>query len=130
MIRLWSGGADKRLVASIAAALLALGAIGLSIYGLSPEGPRDYEECVESLKANPSVGDQRGGSMTDCNARFAGRRKTGGGYTYYDFMQGRNFDIVGPNPTAEERDRIDREYIGFLDIQRREMISAELAKRL
>ena len=129
MIRLWSGGADKRLVASIAAALLALGAIGLSIYGLSPEGPRDYEECVESLKANPSVGDERGGSMTDCNARFAGRRKAGGGYTYYDFMQGRNFDIVGPNPTAEERDRIDREYIGFLDNERREAISAELAKR-
>ena len=67
--------------------------------------------------------------MTDCNARFAGRRKAGGGYTYYDFMQDRNFDTAGPNPTAEERKRIDHEYMAFLDAQRREAISAELAKR-
>jgi hypothetical protein len=44
-------------------------------------------------------------------------------------MQSRNFDIAGPNPTPEERNWIDREYIGFLDSQRREAISAELAKR-
>ena len=61
--------------------------------------------------------------------RFAGRRKPGGGYTYYDFMQNRNFDIAGPNPTADERKQIDREYMGFLDAQRREAISAELAKK-
>jgi hypothetical protein len=129
MIRLWSAGADKRLVASIAVALLALVAIWLSLYGFPLEPPRDYEECVEALKANPPVSDERGGSMTDCYARFAGRRKAGGGYTYYDFMQGRNFDIAGPNPTAEEREKIDREYMGFLDALRRETISAELAKR-
>jgi hypothetical protein len=70
---------------------------------------------------------ERGGA-TDCNARFAGRRKPGGGYTYYDFMQGRNFEIAGPNPTAEERNWIDREYIGFLDIQRWEAVSAQSAK--
>jgi hypothetical protein len=44
-------------------------------------------------------------------------------------MQNRNFDIAGPNPTAEERRQIDREYMGFLDIQRREAISADLAKK-
>jgi hypothetical protein len=129
MFRLWSGGAKKRLFASIAIALFALVAIWLSLFGSSLESARDYEECVEALKASPSAGDERGGSMTDCNARFAGRRKPGGGYTYYDFMQGRNFDIAGPNPTEEEREQIDREYIGFLDTQRRETISAELAKR-
>ncbi len=67
--------------------------------------------------------------MTDCNVRFAGRRKAAGGYTYYDFMQDRIFDIAGPNPTAEERKQIDREYINYLDAQRREAVSAELAKR-
>jgi hypothetical protein len=67
--------------------------------------------------------------MAGCSARFAGRRKPGGGYTYYDFMQGRNFDIAGPNPTAEERKQIDREYIAFLDAQRQEVVSAELAKK-
>ncbi len=67
--------------------------------------------------------------MMGCNARFAGRRKPGGDYSYYDFMQGRSFDIAGPNPTPEERKQIDREYIEFLDAQRREAASAELAKR-
>ena len=66
--------------------------------------------------------------MTGCNAKFAGRRKSGGGYTYYDFMQGRSFDIAGPNPTAEERKHIDREYIQFLDSQRLEAESQKLAK--
>jgi hypothetical protein len=42
-------------------------------------------------------------------------------------MQNRNFDIAGPNPTADERKQIDREYMGFLDAQRREALSAELA---
>ncbi len=128
MFRLWSGGARKRVFASIAIALLGLVAIWLAFFG-SPLAPRDYEECVEALKATSFADEERSGSMTDCNARFAGRRKPGGGYTYYDFMQGRNFDIAGPNPTDEEREQIDREYIGFLDTQRRETISAELAKR-
>jgi hypothetical protein len=75
------------------------------------------------------VGAGRGALTTECSARFAGRRKAGGGYTYYDFMQDRNFDIAGPNPTAEERKEIDRAYMGFLDAQRREAVSAELAKR-
>jgi hypothetical protein len=52
-----------------------------------------------------------------------------GRYNYYDFMQDRNFDIAGPNPTPEERKQIDREYIGYLDAQRREAVSAELARR-
>jgi hypothetical protein len=45
-------------------------------------------------------------------------------------MQDRSFDIAGPNPTAEESGRIDREYIGYLDMQRHENVAAaELAKR-
>jgi hypothetical protein len=55
-----------------------------------------------------------------------GISRTGG---YYDFMLDRSFYIAGPNPTAGERKQIDREYIEFLDAQRRETISAELAKR-
>jgi hypothetical protein len=43
-------------------------------------------------------------------------------------MQDRSFDIAGPNPTPKERNRIDRAYMGFLDIERRENVSAELAK--
>jgi hypothetical protein len=130
MIRLSYGDAKTRLAAS-GLVLLALVAVvvWLSLRGPGLESARDFEECVEALQASPGLDEERGGPMADCNVRFAGRRKPGGGYSYYDFMQGRNFDIAGPNPTAEERRQIDREYIGFLDIQRRETISAELAKR-
>jgi hypothetical protein len=79
-----------------------------SVRGSAPESARDFEECVEALGAGPSFSQSgppsnEDGREANCDARFAGRRKPGGGYTYYDFMQGRNFDIAGPNPTVEER---------------------------
>jgi hypothetical protein len=128
------GDTKKRLGTIIALIVLGLIAVAFSLRGSALESARDFEECVEAI--GPSVsnqssvpsGGERGGAMTACNARFAGRRKPAGGYSYYDFMQGRSFDITGPNPTVEERKQIDREYIGFLDAQRRENISAELAK--
>jgi hypothetical protein len=129
MVNLLSASTKTRLLACIALVALALVAVWLSLRGSTVESARDFEECVEALRANPGSNDERGSSMTNCNARFAGRRKPGGGYSYYDFMQGRSFDIAGPNPTAEERRQIDHEYIEFLDAQRRETVSAELAKR-
>ena len=129
MYRLPGGGAKKRLVTSIALALLALVVLWLGFRGSPPQSARDFEECVEQVQANPPSNGERSGLLTDCNARFAGRRKAGGGYTYYDFMQDRKFEIAGPNPTPEERKQIDRAYMGFLDAQRREAVSAELAKR-
>ena len=129
MLGLPSKVTKTRLFAFIALVSLALVfAVWLSLRGSALEFARDFEECVEALQAGRS-NDERGSSMTGCNARFAGRRKPGGGYSYYDFMQGRSFDIAGPNPTAEERKLIDHEYIEFLDAQRRETVSAELAKR-
>ena len=129
MHRLPSGGTKKYLVTAVALVFLALVVLWLGYLGSPPQSARDFEECVEQVEANtPSTG-ERGGLLTDCNARFAGRRKAGGGYTYYDFMQNRKFDIAGPNPTPEESKQIDREYMVFLDAERREAISAELAKR-
>src|SRR6202140_4647086 len=119
----------KRLVISIALASLTLVVLWLGFPGSQSQLARDFEECVEQVQAKPLSIDERSALMTNCNARFAGRRKAGGGYTYYDFMQNRNFDIASPNPTAEERKQIDREYMVFLDAQRREAISADLAKR-
>jgi hypothetical protein len=130
------GSAKTYLIALAAVLAVILAVAAFSLRGSSPESARDFEECVEALGANSSAdqssqssGEERGAAMTGCSARFAGRRKAGGGYTYYDFMQGRNFDIAGPNPTAEERKQIDREYIAFLDVQRQEAVSAELAKK-
>lgn len=129
MYRLRSGGAKMQFVIPAGLALLMLAAWWLSFRG-SPPGPaRDFEECVEQVEAKAPSNDERNALMTDCNARFAGRRKPGGGYKYYDFMQDRNFDIAGPNPTAQERKAIDRAYMGFLDVQRREAVLAELARR-
>jgi hypothetical protein len=132
MVGLSVGGGKRYLIAFAALIAITLAALAFSPRGSALEAARDYEECVEALGANQSsspTGDARGAAMTGCNARFAGRRKPGGGYSYYDFMQGRSFDIAGPNPTAEERKQIDREYIAFLDAQRREAASAELAKK-
>jgi hypothetical protein len=129
MYRLPNGGVEKCLVAFVALALFAIVALWLRFYGSSPQLAQDFEECIEQVQATPSTDDERGAMMTDCNAKFAGRRKPSGGYSYYDFMQDRNFDIAGPNPTEQERKQIDQAYMGFLDAQRREAVSAELARR-
>src|SRR5581483_7579254 len=69
-------------------------------------------------------------ALADCNSKFAGRRKPGGGYSYFDFMQNRSFDIAGPNPTPEEQRQIDEQYTAYLENQRRKSIRAAfLAKQ-
>jgi len=57
------------------------------------------------------------------------RAAGGGGYTYFDFMQNRTFDIAGPNPTPEEQKKIDEEYIAYLENQRRSNIAAAFAAK-
>ncbi len=132
MVGLSVSGAKRYPIAFAALIAITLAAVAFFPRGSSLEVARDYEECVEAIMANqssPASGDEHNAAMTGCSARFAGRRKPVGGYSYYDFMQNRSFDIAGPNPTAEERKQIDREYIAFLDAQRREAVSAELARK-
>src|ERR1700753_941384 len=71
--------------------------------------PKDFEDCADLAEKAKSKEDKTA-ALADCNAKFAGRRKPGGGYTYYDFMQDRTFDIAGPNPTPEEQRYIDQQY--------------------
>jgi len=124
----WRSGAAKTLSVEIFAFLAFAVLVACSGFRWSlPNGPKDFEECVE--QAQNAFKAQRAGLMTACGARFAGRRKAGGGYTYYDFMQNRIFEIAGPNPSAEERKYIDSEYMRFLDFVRRDALSAELAQR-
>jgi hypothetical protein len=89
--------------------------------------PADFEDCAEAANklATP---EERSAALAQCNSKFAGRRKPGGGYTYYDFMQDRSFDIAGPNPTADEQKYIDEQYTGYLERQRRSNIAAAFAK--
>jgi hypothetical protein len=90
--------------------------------------PSDFEECSESAERTATSKETRASLISECDAKFAGRRKTGGGYTYYDFMQNRHFDIAGPNPTPEELKLIDQKYTEFLDHRRQEGIVAAALK--
>jgi hypothetical protein len=85
--------------------------------------PADFEECADAAE-KAATKEAKTSALAECNAKFAGRRKPGGGYTYYDFMQNRNFDIAGPNPTPEEQKYIDEQYTAFLDQERRSSIAA------
>jgi hypothetical protein len=85
--------------------------------------PVDFEECADAAE-KAATKEQKASQLTECNAKFAGRRKPGGGYTYFDFMQNRSFDIAGPNPTPEEQKKIDEQYTVFLDRERHSRIAA------
>ena len=90
--------------------------------------PVDYEECADV--AEKAVTQQaKAAALIECNAKYAGRRKPGGGYTYFDFMQNRTFDIAGPNPTPAEQRRIDEQYTEFLDRERQSNIAAASAAK-
>jgi len=91
-------------------------------------GPSDFEECADVAEKAASK-DARKTALSECNAKFAGRRKPGGGYTYFDFMQNRSFDIAGSNPTPEEQKQIDEQYAVYLENQRRRSIAAAFAAK-
>src|SRR4030081_601043 len=90
--------------------------------------PADFEECAD-IAEKAATKEARTAALSECNAKFAGRRKLGGGYSYFDFMQNRKFDIAGPNPTPEEQKHIDEQYTAYLDNQRRSNIAAALAAK-
>ena len=86
--------------------------------------PKDYEDCATSAEQPGLSKQDKAKVLSGCDAKFAGRRKPGGGYTYYDFMQNRHFDIAGPNPTPDELKKMDQEYLGYLEDRRHEAIVA------
>ena len=90
--------------------------------------PADYEECADAAE-KAATKQEKTAALAECNANFAGRRKPGGGYTYYDFLQDRSFDIAGPNPTPEEQKYIDQQYTLYLARQRRNNIAAANAAK-
>jgi hypothetical protein len=90
--------------------------------------PADFEDCADTAE-KAATKEAKAAALAACNAKFAGRRKPGGGYTYFDFMQDRSFDIAGPNPTPEEQKKIDQQYTEYLDNQRRSSIAAAFAAK-
>ncbi|WP_456841389.1 hypothetical protein [Bradyrhizobium sp. USDA 4486] len=90
--------------------------------------PVDFEECADAAE-KAATKTEKTAQLADCNAKFAGRRKPGGGYSYYDFLQDRTFDIAGPNPTPEEQKKIDEAYTAYLAKQRRSNEAAQATAR-
>ena len=90
--------------------------------------PVDFESCADTAE-KAKTKEEKTSALAECNAKFAGRRKPGGGYTYYDFMQDRTFDIAGPNPTPEEQKKIDEQYTAYLERERRNHAAAALAAK-
>ena len=90
--------------------------------------PVDYEECAEAAEQAASK-EVRASQISECGVKFAGRRKPGGGYTYFDFMQNRHFDIAGPNPTPEEQKHIDEQYADYLSRERQSAIASAFTQK-
>jgi hypothetical protein len=90
--------------------------------------PVDFEACADAAE-KATTKSEKTAALADCNAKFAGRRKAGGGYSYYDFLQDRSFDIAGPNPTPEEQKKIDESYTAYLANQRRSNEAAQATAR-
>jgi hypothetical protein len=88
--------------------------------------PYDFESCAD-VAEKAKTKEEKTTKLAECNAKYAGRRKAGGGYTYYDFMQDRTFDIAGPNPTPEEQKKIDEQYTAYLERERRNHAAAQAA---
>lgn len=94
-----------------------------------PRAPVDFEECAENAEKAAAAKEAKASLLSECESKFAGRRRPGGGYTYYDFMQNRHFDIAGPNPTKEELKQIDEQYTAYLDNHRRSIIAAAFTQK-
>jgi hypothetical protein len=127
--------ARHRLIARPHQIVLMAAMVGYVVFSSSAaraewwsRGPADFEECAD-VAEKVAGKEARTKALSECNAKFAGRRKPGGGYSYFDFMQNRNFDIAGPNPTPEEQRHIDEQYAIYLEGQRRSSIAAAFAAK-
>jgi hypothetical protein len=92
-------------------------------------GTQDFEQCSEQAEMNSSSKNELKTLLAECDKQFVGRRKAGGGYTYYDVLQNRQFDIAGPNPSREELKYFDEQYTLYLEAQKREMDAASSAEQ-
>src|SRR5260370_19377329 len=116
----------------VAIAFISCSAGVLTWFGVQwwpQHSPQDFEQCSERAESISSSKDDRITLIAQCGKQFVGRRKSGGGYTYYDFLQNRHFDIAGPNPTPKELRYFDEEYTSYLDTQRRDAVAADLAEK-
>ena len=83
----------------------------------NPLAPSDFEECTERAAKEAKTNEALNILLESCRAKFTGRRKPGGGYTFLDTRQNRSFPIAGPNPTPAEIRFFDEQHSLFLKNQ-------------
>jgi hypothetical protein len=91
--------------------------------------PKDFEDCSQGAQQPALSKDAQAKIISECDLKFVGRRKVGGGYTYFDFMQNRHFDIAGPVPTQQELKRMDQEYLAYLEANREPTVDVASAEQ-
>ena len=119
---------ESALLVAVIAACVVLTPVRAHAQWWSARAPADFEECADAAE-KATTKEVKTAQLSECHSKFAGRRKPGGGYSYFDFMQNRNFDIAGPNPTPEEQKYIDEQYTAYLDRERRSSIAAALTAK-
>jgi hypothetical protein len=117
---LWSGATI------VVAAISVLATV--TFYQWSPVAPKDYEECAERAARDGKSKDALSVLVSVCRSKFAGRRKMGGGYIYYDPCQAGTFDINGPNPTTDEVKHIRDQCLAYLSLKSQMEAEQEEAK--
>jgi len=125
---MWSVFASRRAALLVAAAGFFLLTHAHAQAQWWKRAPVDFEECADAAEKAATKAEKTS-ALADCNAKFAGRRKAGGRYSYYHLLQDRTFDITGPNPTPEEQRKIDESYTAYLANQRRSNEAAQATAR-
>lgn len=115
-------GAGILIVASA-----AISALVVSKWNLF--SPKDYEACAERAAKDAKSKDALSVLLSICGSEFKGRRKPGGGYTYYDNCQQETLDIKGPNPTPAELNDIKEQCLIYIEAQERAAESERRAQQ-
>jgi hypothetical protein len=113
--------------ALLVAATATISVIAVSKWNLFP--PKDYEDCAARAAKDAKSKDGLSVLLSICSSDFKGRRKAGGGYTYYDTCQHRTVDTKGPNPTPDELKAIIKQCSAYLDAQARSAAEQEESER-
>jgi hypothetical protein len=112
----------SKLRLGIGAAVLIVATAAITATVMSrwnPFPPRDYEDCAARAATDAKSKDALSVLLSICSTEFKGRRKAGGGYTFYDRCRDRTVDIKGPNPTTDEQKDMREECLAYIDAQAR-----------
>jgi lipoprotein NlpI len=114
------------LVIAVATASVAA---TIAVYHSGLFAPKDYEDCAEGAARNAKSKDALSILISVCRSKFEGRRKLGGGYTYYDSCTESTYDINGPNLTPDELKTFKRLCLRHLDVLAQIEAGEEESKR-